>query len=154
MQMNKKLLSIVGSVLAVGVLLIGGYLFNPAGEGADHSSLPTPAPTTEVSSVSSLPTATAAPTGVERVYRFRNKSLLDQHYEKHGKEMGFASVEEYEQAASRVINDPSALYKKEAEDGDDVYYIEKTNEFVICSTDGYIRTYFLPGAGRAYFDRQ
>ena len=87
-------------------------------------------------------------------YCFRNSDLLDQHFEKHGKEMGFSTPEEYEAAASAVINNPDALYKTEAEDGDGVYYLESTNEFVVLSTDGYIRTYFNPGDGKAYFDRQ
>ncbi len=87
-------------------------------------------------------------------YCFRNSDLLDQHFEKHGKEMGFSTPEEYEAAASSVINNPDALYKTEAEDGDGVYYLESTNEFVVLSTDGYIRTYFNPGDGKAYFDRQ
>lgn len=86
--------------------------------------------------------------------RFRSKSLLEQHYQKHGIEMGFASAEEYEKAAAAVPANPAALHKTEKEDGDDVYYIEATNEFVVVSTDGYIRTYFLPDAGRNYFDRQ
>ncbi len=87
-------------------------------------------------------------------YRFRNKKLLNQHYEKHGIEMGFASAEDYEAAASAVINNPDALNKIEAEDGDYVYYVESSNEFVILSTDGYIRTYFNPNAGLAYYNRQ
>ncbi len=87
-------------------------------------------------------------------YSFRNQDYLDQHFEKHGKEMGFATPEEYEAAASAVINNPDALYKTEAEDGDGVYYIESTNEFVVLSTDGYIRTYFNPSDGKAYFERQ
>jgi len=87
-------------------------------------------------------------------YCFRNEDLLNQHYEKHGKEMGFASAAEYEMAASAVITNSKALHKTEAEDGDDVYYIEETNEFVVVSTDGYIRTYFNPSSGKDYFDRQ
>ena len=87
-------------------------------------------------------------------YYFRNDKLLTQHYEKHGIEMGFDSKESYEKAASDVINNPAALHKLEAEDGDHVYYVEDTNEFAILSTDGYLRTYFLPSAGKAYFDRQ
>ena len=74
--------------------------------------------------------------------------------EQHGKEMGFASSEEYEMAASDVINDPKSLHKTEKEDGDDIYYKEDTNEFVVVSTDGYVRTYFNPDAGKKYFDRQ
>ena len=54
----------------------------------------------------------------------------------------------------RPISSPDALHKLEKEDGDDVYYIESTNEFVIVSTDGYIRTYFNPDSGKDYFDRQ
>ncbi|MBR0138792.1 MAG: hypothetical protein IJM17_00730 [Firmicutes bacterium] len=88
-----------------------------------------------------------------KVY-FRSKKLLEQHYEKHGKEMGFASAEEYEAAACAVVNDPRALHKTEKEDGDDVYYIEETNEFVVVSVDGYIRTYFLPSSGKKYYDKQ
>ena len=87
-------------------------------------------------------------------YKFRSKKLLDQHYDKHGKEMGFKSAADYEKAASDVVNNPAALTKIEKEDGDYVYYVEDTNEFVIVSTDGYLRTYFLPSAGKKYYDRQ
>ena len=87
-------------------------------------------------------------------YYFRSDRLLEQHYDKHGIEMGFESKEDYEKAASDVVNNKNALHKIESEDGDDVYYIEDTNEFVIVSKDGYIRTYFNPGAGIDYFNRQ
>lgn len=85
---------------------------------------------------------------------FRNAKLLEQHYQKHGIDMGFGSAEEYEKAAAAVPFSPEALHKIEAEDGDDVYYIESTNEFVVVSTDGYLRTYFNPDRGKDYFDRQ
>ena len=87
-------------------------------------------------------------------YNFRNEDLLESHYEKHGKEMGFSSSKEYEMSASDVVNNPESLHKTEKEDGDDVYYKENTNEFVVVSTDGYIRTYFNPDSGKKYFDRQ
>ncbi len=87
-------------------------------------------------------------------YTFRNSTLLENHYQKHGIEMGFGSASEYEKAASDVVNSPDALHKKEKEDNDDVYYIEATNEFVVVSTDGFIRTYFKPSSGKAYYDRQ
>lgn len=86
--------------------------------------------------------------------KFRNDRLLDQHYEKHGIEMGFASAEEYELAAYKVVINPDALHKIESEDGDDVYYVEESNEFVVVSQDGYIRTYFNPSAGIDYYNRQ
>lgn len=91
-------------------------------------------------------------------YHFRNQKLLTQHFEKHGAEFAddfaYETAAEYEKGASDVINSDDALYKTEAEDGDGVYYIEGTNEFVILSTDGYIRTYFRPNAGIDYFNRQ
>ena len=89
-------------------------------------------------------------------YRFRTKKQLEQHFEKHGDEFNgqYKTAKEYESGASAVANSPEALHKLEKEDGDDVYYIEKTNEFVIVSADGYLRTYFKPNAGKAYFDRQ
>ncbi len=87
-------------------------------------------------------------------YTFRNQELLEEHYQKHGREMGFDSASEYEKAASAVVTDSRSLHKLEAEDGDDVYYLEASNEFVIVSKDGYIRTYFYPGDGKEYFDRQ
>ncbi len=91
---------------------------------------------------------------VAREYSFRSEKLLNEHFEKHGIEMGFGSKEDYLKAANAVIQNPDALHKLEAEDGDDVYYLEATNEFVIVSTDGYIRTYFLPDAGIDYYNRQ
>ncbi len=106
-----------------------------------------------------IPTAVETPEATEtpvpeKQYYFRSKKLLESHYEKHGIDMGFASKEEYEAAASAVVNNPDALHKTEKEDGDDIYYLEDTNEFVVVSTDGYLRTYFLPDAGKKYYDKQ
>ena len=89
-----------------------------------------------------------------KAYKFRNKKLLEQHYEKHGIEMGFPDTASYVAAANDVILDPSSLYKVEKEDGDDVYYRERDNAFVVVSRDGYIRTFFYPSGGKKYFDRQ
>jgi len=87
-------------------------------------------------------------------YSFRNSELRESHFEKHGKEMGYSSAEEYEEAAGAVVTNKASLHKTEKEDGDDVYYLEETNEFVIVSTDGYLRTYFLPDSGIDYYNRQ
>lgn len=90
----------------------------------------------------------------EPTYTFRDEERRESHYQKHGVEMGFSSAEEYEKAASEVVENKDALHKTEKEDGDDVYYLEETNEFVIVSTDGYIRTYFNPSNGIDYYNRQ
>ena len=91
---------------------------------------------------------------VEILYTFRYRNNLDSHYEKHGIEMGFDSPEEYLAAANKALANPNILHKIEAEDGDDVYYLEETNEFIVVSTDGYIRTYYYPTDGIDYFNRQ
>ncbi|MDO5127422.1 MAG: hypothetical protein Q4D54_06715 [Eubacteriales bacterium] len=94
----------------------------------------------------------------ETTYTFRSKSYLDSHFEKHGGEFddsfGYQTAADYEKVANRVINDPNSLHKIEAEDGDDIYYLEASNEFVVVATDGYIRTYFRPNDGINYYNRQ
>ena len=87
-------------------------------------------------------------------YTFRNSKLLNEHYEKHGIEMGFASAEEYAAAANLVIHHPDTLHKIEKEDGDTCFYYEAANLFVVLSTDGYIRTFFSPDSGKKYYDKQ
>lgn len=110
--------------------------------------------TADVGTNTKTDTDEVAPQTINKTYKFRNNKLLNQHYEKHGIEMGFASAKDYEAAASAVVNNPNALTKTEKEDGDFVYYVEATNEFVIVSTDGYLRTYFYPSSGKKYYDRQ
>ena len=110
----------------------------------------TEATTEEVTEVAAA--TTEAPAGPQ--FTFRKDSYLEQHYEKHGIEMGFDNEEDYLAAANAVVNNPESLHKTEKEDGDDVYFLESTGEFVVVSTDGYIRTYFIPSGGKAYFDRQ
>ena len=110
--------------------------------------------TTTAETTATAPQTTAAAAVSAPSPHFRNEERLKEHYEKHGIEMGFATPAEYEAAAAAVVNSPDALHKLEKEDGDDVYYIESTNEFVIVSTDGYIRTYYHPTNGKEYFDNQ
>ena len=90
----------------------------------------------------------------ETIYTFRNNYLLNEHFEKHGDEFDYADASAYENGASAVVNDPNALHKTEKDDGDDIYYLEQTNELVIVSKDGYIRTYFKPDSGIKYYNKQ
>ena len=122
-----------------------------ADESADTVGVPAVEAGEEIGETSDAPETEAQVEEPIR-YEFRNRNLLDKHYDKHGIEMGFASAEEYEAAASAVVTNPNALHKLEEEDGDDVFYLEDTREFVIVSTDGFIRTYYY--ADKDYFDRQ
>ena len=88
-------------------------------------------------------------------YSFRSEKSLKEHFKKHGADTYSKSAEEYLQKANDVINNPDALTKIESDedDGDRIFYIEKTDEIVFLSTDNYIRTYFIC-SGKDYFDRQ
>lgn len=113
----------------------------------------------EAPEVTEAPVITATPAPTEEPieltdYGFRNKKLRDSHYEKHGIEMGFETVEDYILAANMVISNPDSLHKLEAEDNDHIYFLEETNEFVVLSQDGYIRTYYIANGGIDYFNRQ
>lgn len=147
----------------------GGDMDTPSGESA--ADMPEPVADMPESAVDMPESAADMPESVEAIlgdvqsaqwvetpqvqlYSFRNERLLNQHYEKHGIEMGFATIEEYVAAANAVINHPDVLHKQEAEDNDDVYFLEATNEFVVVSTDGYIRTYFIASGGIDYYNRQ
>lgn len=92
----------------------------------------------------------------ELFYTFRNDDLYDSHYIKHGAEFGNITQDEYLEMANDLINSdsPDVLHKTEKEDGDYLFYNTETNEFLVLSTDGYIRTYFKPDDGIKYWERQ
>ena len=140
---RKGLIVLILIILAVRILVFGGN----RGEEPQEQAAETTTQTTEAAVQTTEATA-------QVTYTFRYNDRLQDHYKKHGRDMGFASPEEYLAAANAVIANPDALTKTEKEDGDTVYYVEATNEFVVLSTDGYIRTYFCPDGGKKYFDRQ
>lgn len=148
----KKFNSVLALFMTIAVFIAGLAGLSGCGTASDTDKQQTFTQNTVQSADSIDNTDKASDTN--KTYTFRNQKLLNSHYEKHGKDMGFSSAKEYEKAASAVVTNPDALHKTEAEDGDDVYYVESTNEFVIVSTDGYIRTYFNPDAGIAYYNRQ
>lgn len=135
-------------MILIFICFSGVVIKNTGNEQSDSSSF-------EVVTESATESAKQSITESEpEDYTFKNNYRLEDHYEKHGKDMGFKDAESYEDAASKVVNNPEALHKTEKEDGDDVYYVEKTNEFVVVSPDGYIRTYFNPDDGINYYNRQ
>lgn len=177
--MNKR--HIVIYILTIAVIAVGALLFPEISDDTENiSDEPSFSETSETTAETEPETETVTETeniteeiteifsqeaeeyftdGENYVeYHFRNENLLNQHFEKHGGEFaddfGYQSAQEYEKGASDVVNNTDALFKYEAEDGDGVYYLEQTNEFVILSTDGYIRTYFRPTKGIDYFNRQ
>lgn len=84
---------------------------------------------------------------------FRTQENLTEHFNKHGSTLGHSTASSYLQGANNVINSSNSL-KRQQSDGDTAYFLESTKEFVVVSTDNYIRTYFKPTDGINYFNRQ
>lgn len=155
------LIIVLSLMLAVMPVLSGCGKKSSDTQEETTASLPTEAAETQQTTTTTQTTTTQETTWTTTAaqtpradYQFRKYSMLESHYYKHCIDMGFDSPEEYLAAANAVIANPDALTKTEKEDGDTVFYVEATNEFVVLSTDGYIRTYFLPDGGKRYFDRQ
>ncbi len=149
---NGKRIGGIAALIAVIVCAVFGIRLGDL-TGDDTADVATAAKPT-AAQVTEIGEADEARTAAASDLKFANGKTLRQHYEKHGIEMGFASAEEYLAAANAVVSNPNALHKLEKEDNDHVYYLEATNEIVIVSQKGVIRTYFCPDSGKAYFDRQ
>ncbi len=154
--MNNKIFSKIKAkypLAALVILIVAALMGKPILE--DNSS-EAPVSTTTLTESEATEVSESEEIAAEAVtnYTFRSNEQYINHYEKHGIEMGFDSAEDYLAAANKVISSKDALHKLEAEDNDHIYYLEETNEFVVLSQDGYIRTYFLPSDGIDYFNRQ
>jgi hypothetical protein len=126
------------AILIIAVAIIFGGYFRGNNSGTNQNTNP----------------AASGEAAAESTLVFRNWDLLNEHYEKHGKEMGYTSADAYLAAANAVVKNADALHKTEKEDGDDIYFVKATGDFVVVSTDGYIRTYFRPEDGVEYYNRQ
>lgn len=124
------------------------------------ASTTTTTTTTVVTTTTAAPVESEEPDEIEIQYYFRSQAQYEQHYEKHGHEFipifGEITMEEYLMYANALIQseDEEILTKTEKEDGDFMYFRPSTEEFLVLSTDGYIRTYFIPTAGIDYWNRQ
>ena len=88
-------------------------------------------------------------------YSFRDDKSLDGHYDKHGKEFGNITKEQYLQKANNLVDSKSSdILTKVRANGDNVYYNKATNEFAMKTIDDVIRTYFKPVEGINYFYMQ
>ena len=166
---NQKTKRTLLSLLAALVVLGGGWFGLNGMRDEPVETTAAPAQTAEAEDVSAAPETEAADPTAEAAqtqrteettaaqeirYVFYNEKTMREHFAKHKDDTGCASVEEYLARANAVIGNPDSLHKLEAEDGDDIYYLEATNEIVFVSQRGYIRTYFRPDRGLAYFNKQ
>ena len=156
---RKGLIVLILIILAVLILVFGCN----RGEEPQEQAAETTTQTTEAAvqtTEAAVQTEETTTQAAQVTYTFRYNDRLQDHYKKHGRDMGFASPEEYLAAANAVIANPDALTKTEKEDGDYIYYLQTTKEIVFISrikdyrNRHFIRTYFRPSSGLEYFQRQ
>jgi pyocin large subunit-like protein len=109
------------------------------------------------SATASTAMAPAAPTRAPRNSRgFRSRQRLDEHFEKHGREFGRLSEDEYLRMA-QALRDTTAggnILEIARRDGVVSRFDRSTGAFIAFDDDGTIRTFFRPNDGERYFQRQ
>ena len=83
-----------------------------------------------------------------------NPKTLEDHFQRHGADFEAENPEDYaRQARAFYLNRDQYQIKTDA-DGTARIYDAATNAFGAYNADGTTKTYFKPGNGQAYFDRQ
>src|SRR5262245_12690034 len=127
----------LGASVLIGALLLGIAACGASGAPPAHSSA-------------------ATATSHRSEIGFRNESLLEEHYEKHGREFGDVSRGEYLRIAQQLRDRPAGgdVLEIVRDDGVVSRYDRKTGTFIAFDEDGVIRTCFRPNDGERYFRRQ
>jgi pyocin large subunit-like protein len=99
------------------------------------------------------PAPTAAAAQADRDAPRFAPGQLEQHFDKHGGEMGIPTKEAYLRAAQALVRGGPGIETYQRGD-DTLFFKESTDEFAVLSGRGVIRTYFKPNDGRRYWERQ
>lgn len=84
---------------------------------------------------------------------FETPESMQKHYAKHGEEYGDISIESYVSLANELVNAPASddVEKIVRSDGSTAIYRFSTNDFLVVTKDGSIRTFFKPESGKEYW---
>ena len=84
---------------------------------------------------------------------FETPESMQKHYVKHGEEYGDISTESYVSLANELVNAPASydVEKIVRSDGSTAIYRFSTNDFLVVTKDGSIRTFFKPKNGKEYW---
>ena len=87
---------------------------------------------------------------------FATPQKLHDHFQKHGREFGKITKEEYLRRAQELRDRPAGGEVLEAvrKDGVITRFDRKSGAFLACNPDATIRTFFRPNDGERYFWRQ
>jgi pyocin large subunit-like protein len=100
--------------------------------------------------------ASAAPAPTHPEIGFHSRQHLAEHYEKHGREFGGVSMDEYLRLAQTLRDRPAGgdVLEFARADGATTRYDRASGAFISFDSDLQIRTFFKPNDGEAYFRRQ
>ena len=87
-------------------------------------------------------------------YSWGNNDTLNDHYARHGKDVGATSAQDYAKKANDFYNNRSNYQVKVDTDGVIRVYDSQTNVFGSYNVDGTTKTLFSPKSGQKYFDSQ
>lgn len=84
---------------------------------------------------------------------FETPEIMQKHYTKHGKEYGNISIESYLSLANELANMPVSddVEKIVRSDGSTAIYRFSTNDSLVVTKEGCIRTFFKPKIGKEYW---
>jgi len=125
-----------------------------AGCGGSHAAAPAAAPVATTAPAVAT-TAPVEPIVISPV-GFRSQAELEEHFAKHGREVGATSITDYLHRAQALRDAPLGDQVAEIirRDGVRTRFDRRTGGFVAFSRNGVIRTYFRPADGEDYFLRQ
>ena len=85
--------------------------------------------------------------------RFETPEKMHKHYDKHIDKYGNISISEYIALANELVNakDTDDIERIVRSDESTAIYRFSTNDFLVITKDGYIRTFFKPDDGEAYW---
>lgn len=85
--------------------------------------------------------------------KFETPEKMQKHYDKHIDKYGNISISEYIALANELVNakDTDDIERIVRSDESTAIYRFSTNDFLVITKDGYIRTFFKPDDGKAYW---
>lgn len=148
---RKTVLGLLG--LAFGTLL---YLLLPGTDGRSFGGSHDERAPRSTSSSTDVAAESPANPSVDTRVGFTSARSLDEHYEKHGREFGSITREQYLRLAQELRDAPVGGSVREAERSDGVItrFDARSGAFIAFHDDKTIRTYFKPNDGVRYFERQ